>query len=383
MPFTSKTSTDPGPFDALRPAAERGGVDPSRGIDDFDATLEGPLPPQQNTHSAPSATDEDGELERLFRFQEIPVSAEMRRELLGAKLPLASADQLADTQPPNKSSLSAPVGAAPSSPALSSPAPIGSAPVGPAFVDRHGPTEPALMRPNALPESDPPNYEAPLLDGDSYSTTAPTLLSVRRRRLRNRRLVMAALGAMLLAMLSGVAWRRYTRQAELLARDSSADRTQSPRIAGNRPANPLAARSPEAPARHATAAAVAPAPASAPGSPVDSPLGASSDREDPDTQRSESANPDSQSAQLSLSATDATSSSPLSAGSRSASRDAQRANAPNAPASKPTLGSRSEPASASQTPIAVPRNDADPNRQADSAGKPTKSKAFDPEELIF
>src|SRR5690349_5737262 len=137
--FTSKPSTDPGPFDALHPGAERGGADPTA---------------QKNTHPPPDATDEDAELDSLFRFQEIPVSPEMRRELLGAKLPLASADQLADTQPPHKSSLSAPVG---------------PAPLGPGFVDRHGPTEPALMRPNALPESEPPNFETPLLDGDSYS----------------------------------------------------------------------------------------------------------------------------------------------------------------------------------------------------------------------
>src|SRR5262245_41817076 len=151
--FTSKTSTDPGPFDALHPAPVE------------HATEQGDLAGAPGT----IPVDEDGELENLFRFQEIPVSAEMRRELLGAKLPLASADQLADTQPPHKSALSSPVAA------------------GPALVDRHAPTEPALTVPQRLRELEPAKLERPLLDGDSYSTTAPTLLSVRRRRVRNRR----------------------------------------------------------------------------------------------------------------------------------------------------------------------------------------------------
>src|SRR6187402_3917009 len=114
--FTSKTSTDPGPFDALRPAAERGGPDRAGGIDDLDTTLDEldrPRGAQQSTQPVPDATDEDGELDGLFRFQEIPVSPEMRRELLGARLPLASADQLADTQPPFKSALSAPAASPP------------------------------------------------------------------------------------------------------------------------------------------------------------------------------------------------------------------------------------------------------------------------------
>lgn len=365
--FTSKTSTDPGPFDALHPAAERGAADPTV---------------QQGTHPLhplPDATDEDAELDSLFRFQEIPVSAEMRRELLGAKLPLASADQLADTQPPYKSSLSAPAGAG--------------------FVDRHGPTEPALLSPQGPRSAEPPQHEPSLPDresygtrdstgdsynsSDSYSTTAPTLLSVRRRRLRNRRLVLAALGAMLVAMLSGVAWRRHTRppgartHEATAARDaarSRGDRAKAPRIAGNRPASAPAARGPETPARGASEAAALPAP----GSPLEPALD-----QNRDSPGSETANLNSQSAQLSLPATDATSSPSRSADSRLVSRDAQRANASNVQAPKPASGSRSEPRSASPTPIAVPRDDADANRQADPAGKPPKSKAFDPEELIF
>src|SRR5688572_25451524 len=139
--FTTKPSTDPGPFDALHPAGEPArlladghGHDGHGGLRDS----------QHSTQSATDETDEDGELDHLYRFQEIPVTAEMRRELLGAKLPLASVEQLADTQPPHKSSL--------------------SSPAGPVFVDRHGPTEPALLSPNASRPSELAKHDRPLLE---------------------------------------------------------------------------------------------------------------------------------------------------------------------------------------------------------------------------
>ena len=315
--FTSKTSTDPGPFDALHPAPVEHATEP--------VNLAG-------EPGAPSV-DEDGELENLFRFQEIPVSAEMRRELLGAKLPLASADQLADTQPPHKSGLIAPV----------------PAPVGAALIDRHAPTEPALTVPQRLRDVEPAKVERPLLDGDSYSTTAPTLLSVRRRRLRNRRLVLAAMAAMVLAIMSGVAWRRYTRPPATLARDASSDRGTIPRIAGNRPASPPPAAGPDKPAGDAI--------------------------REPTDSEPENATTDSQSAQPSMPAADATSSSPLSADPRSASREIPRASSPITSSPAPAVESQTVPrATSSVAPAAA--------AASDGRTQP-KGKTFDPEELIF
>lgn len=294
--FTNKTSTDPGPFDALRPGPER---KPAPGIG---------AEVQKEAHSALGAADEASEMERLYRFQEIPVSADMRRELLGAKLPLASADQLADTQPPYKSALSAPAASPP--------------------VDRHAPTEPALSGPLRAPDEDSETGELPLADTGRYSTTAPTLLSVRRRRLRNQRLVGLALVAMLLAIFSGVAWRRYTRQHEATARAASTA-PQAPRIAGNRPAVPTPPRAPNKQA----------------GDPIEA-----HEAHDPAPIAVVPA-PDSENAQQNAPESDATSSSPLSASAESANLPEQQLTG----------------TTATQKGI----------------NAPSKRKAFDPEELIF
>jgi hypothetical protein len=372
--FTTKTSTDPGPFDALHPAGERAAERANR--DGFDTLPEGLLADghghdghghdghghererryaqrdsQQTPQSATDAPDEDGELDQLYRFQEIPVTAEMRRELLGAKLPLASVEQLADTQPPHKSSL--------------------SAPAGPAFVDRHGPTEPALVSPKASRASEPMKHDRPLLErerlliaSDSYSTTAPTLLSVRRRRLRNQRYVIGALAVMILAMVSGVAWRRITRPAAPVALDSVGARTKTPHIAGNRPGSPVprsASLPPERSAPRERVAASPPAPAI------------------------ESANSDSQSAQLSSRATDATSSSPLTADSRSASGDSQPGSRRVLPQPVPAAASPTESHATSASGHAPSKRPTGSTDKTAPGGKvePAKSKAFDPEELIF
>lgn len=370
--FTSKTSTDPGPFDALRPATdgERGlerttlvdGLDPT--FDQLDTTSSelvttpggrGGL--QQSKHLASGATDEDGELDHLYRFQEIPVTAEMRRELLGVKLPLASVEQLADTQPPHKSSLSAPV---------------------PSFVDRHAPTEPGLPSPRQLAhDAEPLKHERQLLEGDSYSTTAPTLLSVRRKRLRNQRYVIGALAAMILAIFSGVAWRRYTRPPASLERASAAEITKKPRIAGNSPGS---VAPPHLDSSAGDAIEVATTPTSA-----------SPDDENSEPSGSESATSDSQSAQLGSPATDATSSSPLSADSRSASRGPQPASAPRAPS--PGSAAAAAPSDLRATPPSTPTPSTPAPSKAPTAShgsatpsgkvEPGKSKAFDPEELIF
>ena len=313
--FTSKNSTDPGPFDALRPGPDREPEPATRGTQSA----------EQKEQSALAAPDEVSEVERLYRFQEIPVSADMRRELLGAKLPLASADQLADTQPPNKSALSAPT----------------ASPV----VDRHAPTEPALTGPARSPDRDAGKGEPPLADTDRYSTTAPTLLSVRRRRLRNQRLVALALAAMILAIFSGVAWRRYTRQQDATVRTASTARAQAPRIAGNRPAAPAPARIPEKQA----------------GDPIETP-GSTVDRA-PEISGAHSEN-----AQPNAITPDATRSSPLSPSPESAANDPMQAETETARAA------------ATQSAIGTPQGTI-PTPRGTSA--PSKRKAFDPEELIF
>jgi hypothetical protein len=359
--FTTKTSTDPGPFDALRPAGERSleRVTSADGLDSTSDTTPGKSgEPQKSTHSASAGADEDSELDHLYRFQDIPVTAEMRRELLGAKLPLATIEQLADTQPPHKSSLSAP---------------SGSVPMGASLVDRHAPTEPAL--PNPRPpqrarDAETLKHERQLLDGDSYSTTAPTLLSVRRRRLRNQRYVLGTLAVMTLAILIGVAWRRYTRPPAPLVRAPDAENVKKAHIAGNRPGSPAPPRNFDAAAKDPNAVNSEPS-------------------------ASERANTDSQSAQLGSPATDATSSSPLSADSKSAGRDPQPASAlparaPVATRAAPTEMDTSSPSS--EVPLkgsSGTANKSTPNKSASSSkvlsGKvePGTSNAFDPEELIF
>ena len=388
--FTTKPSTDPGPFDALRPASERAleratpplssrslrdGLDPGSGT-----TLGGrgeleQGQTQQSTHLASSGTDEDGELDHLYRFREIPVTAEMRRELLGAKLPLASIEQLADTHPPHKSSLSAP---------------SGTPPMGGSFVDRHAPTEPVLPNPRQQAHDPEPlkherQLERQLLDGDSYSTTAPTLLSVRRRRLRNQRYVIGVLAALSVAVLIGVAWRRYTRPPAPLARVPVEESAKKAHSAGNRPGGPAPPRTLAPPTTESIGAAVR-----TPGSPEPhSP-------HSPDAENSEL----SQSAQLGSPAVDATSSSPLPADSRSASREPQPGSAspPQAPAVAQALSGESRASSpstqsnhaTSKVPAATPNKVSD--KASDNASnkappsstiEPGKSKAFDPEELIF
>lgn len=344
--FTTKTSTDPGPFDALHPAGERA-AEGAKLVDGFDTVPEGVMTlsdgrgtsdgqDDSQPGTAAGVTDDDSELDHLYRFQEIPVTAEMRRELLGAKLPLASAEQLADTQPPHKGSL--------------------SAPVGPTFVDRHAPTEPALVSPNASRASEPSKHDRPrlkrdrpLLESDSYSTTAPTLLSVRRRRLRNQRYVIGALAVMILAILSGVAWRRTTRPPVPLARDSVADRTKTPHIAGNRPGSPAPPR------------------------------------ENSKAKATESATSDSQSAQLSSRAADATSSSPQSADPGSASRSPQPVSPRVAPLPVPAAASPTEKHATSASTHASSKRLTGNTEKAEPGSKiePAKSKPFDPEELIF
>ena len=370
--FTSKTSTDPGPFDALHPASERGSerVNVVNGVGGLDPSAVGGAGLQQSEHSAPRAADTESELDNLYRFQEIPVSAEMRRELLGAKLPLASVDQLADTQPPHKSSL--------------------SAPLGPGLVDRHAPTVPALRsprrasEPNHDPKLDSANADLPPVDGDSYSSTAPTLLSVRRRRLRNQRLVMAALVAMMLAILSGVAWRRSTRPH---VQETHLDRGATAKIAGNRPAG---ANLPQHPDTRADSHADSQADKHAGGLNGAAALPTSVELADrgQDLQGAQRTSSDSQSAQLGLPATDATSSSPLAADPSVSGHSPSPAPSPNsrspheASTSPSTLSGskgRAEPQDAVEANKTTAGTKAAPKGQAG----PSRTKGFDPEELIF
>lgn len=380
--FTTKTNTDPGPFDALRPAGERAsaseratrdgldtlpdgligasngaataasttaaGSERSAGaLDERAAALDGRAP--ANDEGASAGTGEDGEYERLYRFQEIPVTAEMRRELLGAKLPLASVEQLADTQPPNKSSM--------------------SAPLGPGLVDRHGPTEPALMGPKASAASESAKHhrslferDSLLLESDSYSTTAPTLLSVRRRRMRNQRYVIGALAALGLAVLTGIAWRRATRPPTPVARDMVSDRAKTPHIAGNRPGSLSLSERP------ASDRSAAERPASERPASVEEPPRSERPIPSPLAPAPENVSAGSQTAQPSLPSPDATSSSPPSAGPRSTSSEprptARRVTPPPVPAKVSAAGSAAEPA---KSPPA----------------SPATSKPFNPEELIF
>lgn len=238
--FNSKTNTDPGPFDAVAapegpagtspaaPSTASGGTaaqpspEPLASQPDSPAALPKARPASERNPLDEPATDDEEELDRLYRFREIAVTAEMRQELLGAKLPLASLDQLADTQPPSRG-------------ALNTPAQPPAAP-----INRNAPTEPTLDRPAG---STPPGVErAPARALDvvepSYSTTAPTMLSVRRRRDRNRRLVGALIAALGVAILAGVIVKLVTGPNPLRETATNDRAASQPHIAGNRPATP-------------------------------------------------------------------------------------------------------------------------------------------------
>jgi hypothetical protein len=156
----------------------------------------------------PSAVD-------LYRFQAIPVSDEMREELLLTRMPLASAEQLADTHPPNRGLK-----------------PPGKQHFASIRHERSVPTELDLTPGARTPPFDPrvkldPPEEAARGIGagdpeasaqDNYRAQTPTLPSVRRQRMRQRRLV-GGLALCVLSLLFGalvLGWEAPASDAEAL-----------------------------------------------------------------------------------------------------------------------------------------------------------------------
>lgn len=181
-----KKKTDPGPFTAppKHPSAEQAAVAVR---ESSNAAAE---------EQSPAAADAEPQLPGLYRFQEIPVTDELRRELLEAKLPLVSAEQLVDTRPPNRAVMDQ----------------TGAAPLPLIGVDRSAPTEPALPRVEVEDDPEPDGSESTEPSSDEvYSATAPTLLNMRNRRMRNWRFVVAALAVVAVA-LGAWLWVRESLQ---------------------------------------------------------------------------------------------------------------------------------------------------------------------------
>ncbi len=199
--FDSKTRTDPGPF--KDPSQRDAGPAPQRNdptLRERAARREAPdtEPASDGGHrveeeffaagDAPAA-EAAGDLD-LFRFQEIPVSSEMRRELLGAKLPLASAEQLLDTQPPGGSGERSQPESVRRQQRARSESAAGER------TERPEAGEDARAADEWSPGN--PDAGAPTEGADEaqyYSNTAPTLLNLRRRRARSRRVVVGVMAA--------------------------------------------------------------------------------------------------------------------------------------------------------------------------------------------
>lgn len=404
--FTSKTTTDPGPFNAVA-APETQEVTPSTATEATKASTpseaprqtaetstgsrptpaevepggshagSSPAPDTHSTQQAPEsahlgeqATDDDEVLDRLYRFREIAVTAEMRRELLGAKLPLASPEQLADTQPPNRGELNA------------SAHPPGAA------INRNAPTEPSLSQASEVEQparATPPELEltpATALDTvePSYSTSAPTLLSVRRRRSRNRRLVGLFLAALGLALVAG-AFVKLLNAPEAPGDAAANDRAPSQRhIAGNSPATPPSdrAKADEEPADGSSTDALRESPSEAE---IAQPSAAS-----PDTSLGTSATAGSAPASAAASAFPMVSTQSMTHPRRSKAVSSSGPSAAALPRGGAAVRSGLAKAPPRSAPAPVAQQPAASGPKREGAGvrpSPSTRKGFDPEELIF